>query len=102
MPAGLAHLVGNPRIDWDYNATPERELHDRRLYWPRGRVLGGSSSINAMCYTRGHPGDYDEWARLAGPGWSYAEVLPYFSRPRIRLAAPVNIMASAVRYRSRI
>jgi len=78
MPAGLAHLVGNPRIDWDYNTEPERELHDRRLYWPRGRVLGGSSSINAMCYTRGHPGDYDEWALLAGPGWSYAEVLPYF------------------------
>jgi choline dehydrogenase len=80
MPAGLARLVGNARIDWQYYTEPESELQQRRLYWPRGRVLGGSSSINAMCYTRGHPDDYDEWARLAGPGWSYAQVLPYFRK----------------------
>jgi choline dehydrogenase len=78
MPAGLARLVNNHRINWDYYTEPEPQLQGRRLYWPRGRVLGGSSSINAMCYTRGHPDDYDEWARLAGPEWSYAEVLPYF------------------------
>ena len=80
MPAGLAHLVGNPRIDWRYYTEPEHELLGRRLYWPRGRVLGGSSSINAMCYTRGHPRDYDEWAALAGDAWSYANVLPYFRK----------------------
>lgn len=80
MPAGLARLVGNARIDWQYYTEPEPELQQRRLYWPRGRVLGGSSSINAMCYTRGHPGDYDEWGRLAGPGWSYAQVLPWFRK----------------------
>ena len=78
MPAGLARLVGNPRIDWRYYTEPEPGLLDRRLYWPRGRVLGGSSSINAMCYTRGHPDDYNQWTGLAGPAWSYAEVLPYF------------------------
>lgn len=80
MPGGLARLVGNPHIDWNYYTEPEPELLGRRLYWPRGRVLGGSSSINAMCYTRGHPRDYDEWAALAGDDWSYAKVLPYFRR----------------------
>ena len=80
MPAGIARLAGNPRVDWGYYTEPEPHLLGRRLYWPRGRVLGGSSSINAMCYTRGHPGDYDEWARLAGEQWSYANVLPYFKK----------------------
>ncbi len=78
MPAGIARLVDHPRLDWRLRTEPEPELLDRRLYWPRGRTLGGSSSINAMCYTRGHPGDYDEWATLAGPGWSFRAVLPYF------------------------
>ena len=80
MPAGLARLVHDPRIDWRYYTEPEPELLDRRLYWPRGKVLGGSSSINAMCYTRGHPLDYDEWAQLAGEEWGYRRVLPYFLR----------------------
>ena len=78
MPAGLARLVDNPRVDWRFYTEPEPGLDGRRLYWPRGRVLGGSSSINAMCYTRGHPGDYDEWATLAGGDWNYRGVLPYF------------------------
>lgn len=80
MPAGLAKLVGNRRLNWHYYTEPEAELNGRRLYWPRGRVLGGSSSINAMCYTRGQAEDYDHWASLGNTGWSYAEVLPYFCR----------------------
>jgi choline dehydrogenase len=80
MPAGLAGLVNNRSINWRYYTEPESELQWRRLYWPRGRVLGGSSSINAMCYTRGHGLDYDEWATLAGEQWSYANVLPYFRK----------------------
>ena len=80
MPAGLARLVGNKRINWDYYTEPEPELYGRKLYWPRGRVLGGSSSINAMCYTRGHPHDYDEWASLGADGWDYRSVLPYFRK----------------------
>ncbi len=80
MPAGIARLVDDPKIDWRYNTEPEPALDGRRLYWPRGRVLGGSSSINAMCYTRGHAWDYDEWAEAAGSGWSYASVLPHFRR----------------------
>jgi choline dehydrogenase len=78
MPAGLARLVGNRDINWNYYTEPEPELLGRRLYWPRGRVLGGSSSINAMCYTRGHPLDYAEWAAATSDTWSYAGVLPYF------------------------
>lgn len=78
MPAGIAQLVNNRRINWDYCTEPEAELAGRRLWWPRGRVLGGSSSINAMCYTRGQPADYDGWAALGCTGWSYADVLPWF------------------------
>jgi choline dehydrogenase len=85
MPAGLARLVNDARVDWRYTTEPQSELGDRRLYWPRGRVLGGSSSINAMCYTRGHPQDYDEWARQAGQAWSFAQVLPYFLRCEDRI-----------------
>ncbi|MBS0578533.1 MAG: choline dehydrogenase [Proteobacteria bacterium] len=80
MPAGLARLVGNHKINWGYYTEPQVQLGGRTLYWPRGRVLGGSSSINAMCYTRGHHLDYEEWAALAGPEWNYAAVLPYFLR----------------------
>ncbi|HSD73527.1 MAG TPA: choline dehydrogenase [Steroidobacteraceae bacterium] len=80
MPAGLARLMQNGRIDWRYYTEPETELMNRRLYWPRGRVLGGSSSINAMCYTRGHRLDYDEWQSLGAVGWDYARVLPYFRK----------------------
>ena len=80
MPAGLAGLVHNRDLNWAYLTEPVSGLLDRQLYWPRGRVLGGSSSINAMCYTRGHARDYDEWALLSDPQWSYANVLPVFRR----------------------
>jgi len=80
MPAGLARLVGNRRINWYYETEPEPHLQNRRLFWPRGRVLGGSSSINAMCYIRGDARDYDEWAALGLPGWDYRSVLPYFRK----------------------
>jgi choline dehydrogenase-like flavoprotein len=81
MPAGLAKLVGKKGINWDYYTEPEPNLGNRRLWWPRGRVLGGSSSINAMCYIRGVPADYDDWARVAGDArWSWSNVLAYFKR----------------------
>lgn len=80
MPAGIARLVNNPRLNWHYYTDPEPHLNQRRLYWPRGKVLGGSSSINAMCYVRGQAQDYDDWARAGNPGWSHAEVLPFFRR----------------------
>lgn len=80
MPAGLGKLVGLKSINWGYDTQPEPHLNNRRLYWPRGKVLGGSSSINAMCYARGHRADYDQWPELGAEGWSYDEVLPYFKR----------------------
>lgn len=78
MPAGLAQLVHNRRINWNYYTEPEPELENRRLYWPRGKVLGGCSAINAMCYVRGQPEDYDDWARDGAIGWGYSDVLPFF------------------------
>ncbi len=80
MPAGLAKLTNFKSINWAYDTQPEPHLNNRRLYWPRGKVLGGSSSINAMCYARGHRKDYDLWASEGNEGWSFDDVLPYFKR----------------------
>jgi choline dehydrogenase len=80
MPAGLAKLVTQERILWSYYTEPEPELDNRRLYWPRGKVLGGSSSVNAMCYCRGNRKDYDQWAASGCAGWDFAGVLPWFKR----------------------
>jgi choline dehydrogenase len=78
MPAGLARLVNNRQLNWNYTTEVESALDDRQLWWPRGKVLGGSSSINAMCYTRGVPGDYDRWAEAGATGWDWQTVLPWF------------------------
>ncbi len=79
MPAGIARLI-TPEVNWLYETEPQAELHGRRLFWPRGKTLGGSSSINAMVYIRGQPQDYDHWRALGNPGWGYEDVLPYFRR----------------------
>jgi choline dehydrogenase-like flavoprotein len=79
-PAGLAVLAKTGQANWAYSTVPQPGLNGRRGYQPRGKVLGGSSSVNAMIYTRGHPQDYDHWAALGNPGWSFADVLPYFKR----------------------
>src|SRR3546814_9659445 len=78
MPAGIAKLVSRKGVNWNYSTAPVPSLNGRRLWWPRGRVLGGSSSINAMCYVRGHARDYDEWAQLGASGWNWDAVLPWF------------------------
>ncbi|HMI89263.1 MAG TPA: GMC family oxidoreductase N-terminal domain-containing protein [Polyangiaceae bacterium] len=77
MPAGFSKLF-RTRHDWAYETEPEPELGGRRLYMPRGKMLGGSSAMNAMIYIRGNPLDYDGWAAAGARGWSYAEVLPFF------------------------
>ncbi len=78
MPAGLWQLRNNTRINWGYETEPEPNLANRRLYWPRGRVLGGSSAINAMVYCRGHRKDYDLWAATGATGWGWDDVFPWF------------------------
>ena len=79
-PAGLAVLAQTTQANWAFETVPQTGLNGRRGYQPRGKVLDGSSSINAMIYTRGHPADYDRWAALGNSGWSYAETLPYFRK----------------------
>jgi len=80
IPAGMLWLMRSKVLNWQFHTQPEAALAGRRLYWPRGRTLGGSSAINAMCYTRGHASDYDAWAQAGNPGWSFKDVLPYFKR----------------------
>src|SRR5580698_2999621 len=99
IPAAFSKLFKTV-VDWNYATEPEPHLHERRLYWPRGKVVGGSSAINAMIYIRGNRADYDHWRDLGNPGWGFAEVLPYFkkSENQQRLASeyhgvggPVNV-----------
>lgn len=80
MPSGVIALLRSDVYNWKFWTAPQPLMANRRLYWPRGRTLGGSSSINAMCYIRGHSWDYDHWAELGNEGWGYADVLPYFKR----------------------
>jgi choline dehydrogenase len=81
MPAGVGGLIGKAGpATWGFWTEPEPYLNDRKLWWPRGKGWGGSSSINGMIYIRGHARDYDQWRQMGLPGWSYADVLPYFKR----------------------
>lgn len=77
-PAGMAKLYHHKELNWNYFTEPMPALDGRRMYWPRGKGLGGSSSINGMIYIRGHRNDFDTWAKLGNPGWGYDDVLPYF------------------------
>ncbi len=78
IPVGYLYLMGNPRTDWGYKTAPTPGLNGRELNYPRGRVLGGCSSINGMIYMRGQARDYDQWRQMGNPGWSWDDILPYF------------------------
>ncbi|USG63084.1 choline dehydrogenase [Sneathiella marina] len=81
MPSALSYPMHTASLAWQYYTEPQKYLNNRKLYWPRGKTLGGSSSINGMCYVRGHALDYDGWAKLPGlEDWSYANCLPYFRK----------------------
>ncbi|UWR94832.1 choline dehydrogenase [Phaeobacter inhibens] len=80
MPGALSYPMNMSMYDWGYKSQPEPHLGGRELVCPRGKVVGGSSSINGMVYVRGHAGDYNHWAEAGAAGWSYADVLPYFKR----------------------
>ncbi len=79
IPAAFSKLY-RTAVDWNYSTEPEPHLNGRRLYWPRGKMLGGSSAINAMIYIRGNALDYDHWKSLGNPGWGFTDVLPYFKK----------------------
>ncbi|AJG22326.1 GMC family oxidoreductase [Cupriavidus basilensis] len=79
-PAGVGNLFFNERLNWKFFTEPEANLGDRQVYWPRGKILGGSSSINGMVYVRGFASDYDRWQAQGNPGWAWSDVLPYFKR----------------------
>jgi choline dehydrogenase len=80
VPIGYGRTFNDPRYNWMYEAEPDPTLDNRIGFWPRGKVLGGSSSINAMVYVRGQRGDFDDWAAAGNPGWSWKELLPYFKK----------------------
>jgi len=80
MPGALSYPMNMPRYDWGYRTEPEPHLGGRRLACPRGKVIGGSSSINGMVYVRGHARDFDGWAEMGAAGWAFADVLPYYKR----------------------
>jgi choline dehydrogenase len=85
IPAAFTKLF-TTGYDWNYTTSPQPHLSQRRLYWPRGRTLGGCSSINAQMWVRGHPADFDAWAQTC-PGWSYRDLLPYFQRAEHRVGS---------------
>jgi choline dehydrogenase len=88
MPAAFAYPLADDKVNWYYHTEPEPYMDGRVMYCPRGRVLGGSSSINGMVYIRGHARDYDRWAQAGLRGWSYADLLPYFRRAESRDQGP--------------
>lgn len=80
IPIGYGKAFYHKGLNWMYETAPDPALNDRRIYWPRGRVMGGSSSINAMVYIRGQPADFDDWEAMGNPGWGWNDVLPYFKK----------------------
>src|SRR5437660_7651177 len=87
MPIAFGKLF-QKECDWNLHTEPEPFMSDRKLYWPRGKVLGGSSSMNAMIYIRGNHKDYDEWRSLGNPGWGFSDVLPYFKKAQNQERGP--------------
>lgn len=82
IPMGFTRLFADPSVNWMYQSEPEPQLGGRTMYQPRGKVLGGTSSINGMVYMRGNAADYDEWRQRGCTGWDYESVLPFFKKSR--------------------
>jgi choline dehydrogenase len=99
VPVGYLYTMMNPRTDWCYHTAPQPFLNDKVIGWPRGRVLGGSSSINGMLYIRGQAADYDHWRQLGNEGWGWDDVLPYFKRSEDYYAGPDTVHGSGGEWR---
>jgi len=95
VPVGYLYCMNNPRTDWMFSTEPEEGLNGRALAYPRGRVLGGCSSINGMIYMRGQSRDYDQWRQLGNTGWGWDDVLPYFMKSEDQAAVPTDDMHAA-------
>ena len=80
IPVGYLYCIGNPRTDWMMQTAPEAGLNGRSLVYPRGKLLGGCTSINGMIYMRGQAADYDHWRQLGNVGWGWEDVLPFFKK----------------------
>jgi len=104
LPIGYGKTMWDPQLNWQFETEPDPGMHDRRIYWPRGKCLGGSSSINGLIYIRGQQQDYAHWAALGNTGWGWDDVLPYFRRAEgnDRLGGPLHgqngpLKASSIR-----
>jgi len=101
IPVGFTKTYYNETYNWMYYSEPEKELDNRSLYCPRGKVQGGSGSINAMIYVRGQPQDFDDWAAAGNKGWSFSDVLPYFRKLESHPLGNTAITARTARSASR-
>jgi choline dehydrogenase-like flavoprotein len=99
IPVGYLFAIGNPRSDWMFKTEPEEGLNGRSLNYPRGKVIGGSSAINAMIYMRGQAADYDHWRQLGLAGWSWDDVLPFFKRHQDHFLGPCEAHAAGGEWR---
>lgn len=95
VPLGFGKTFADPSVNWCYETEPEPGSGNRRIFWPRGRVLGGSSSINGMIYTRGQPEDFDHWRQLGNVGWSFDDLLPYFERSERQVRGKIPLHGDA-------
>jgi choline dehydrogenase len=91
LPIGYGKTMWHPRLNWRFETEPDPGMKGRRIYWPRGKTLGGSSAINGLIYIRGQREDYDGWAAAGNPGWSFSEVLPYFVKSENNERGPDNL-----------
>jgi choline dehydrogenase len=90
IPLGYGKTIADPKVNWCYETEAEPGTNNRRMLWPRGKVLGGSSSINGLLYVRGQPADYDHWRQLGNAGWAWEDVLPYFRRSEGRIGGAAD------------
>jgi choline dehydrogenase len=92
IPLGYGKTIADPSVNWCYHTEPQPGTKDRRMLWPRGRVLGGSSSINGLLYVRGQHADFDHWRQLGNQGWAWGDVLPYFRRSEGRIGENTGLL----------
>lgn len=98
VPVGYLYNIGNPKVDWCFKTVEEPGLNGRSLAYPRGKVLGGCSSINGMIYMRGQSADYDQWKQAGNAGWGWDDVLPYFKNPNTTMVEPTRTTEAPANY----